>query len=59
MIINEILKGRFTIINIKVTLIVNLEIFLDLPGQKINSSVVKFAIIRKIHFIVQPLTRYL
>lgn len=59
MIINEILKGRFIIINIKVTLIVNLEIFLDLPSQKINSSVVKFAIIRKVHFIVQPLTCYL
>lgn len=35
-------------INIKVILIVNLEIFLDLPSQKINSSVVKFAIIRKL-----------
>lgn len=37
MIINEIIKGRFTIINIKVTLIVSLEIFLILPGQKIKS----------------------
>lgn len=32
MIINEILKDRYIIINIKVTLIVNLEIFLDLPS---------------------------
>lgn len=59
MIINEIIKGRFTVINIKVTLIVNLETFLDLPGQKIKSSVVKTAIIRKVNFIVQPLICYL
>lgn len=53
------LKDRYIIINIKVTLIVNLEIFLDLPSQRINSSVLKFAIIRTVHFIVQPLTHYL